>query len=141
MNNEISGRISVILQTTGQTQTDFANSISTSRTSVANWLKGVSEPSCNYLRNIVIIFNVDAHWLLTGQGNMYSSYKAEPPDLNRESRDRTTMIVNEPISTYIRDKNSQDLIKMLRAELERAWDEVNFYKTQITFFQEFLKKK
>lgn len=63
-------RISNILKINHLTQKDFAKKISASPGNVNEWIKGRSEPGAMMLRRISEIFDIDANWLLTGEGEM-----------------------------------------------------------------------
>lgn len=53
-----------------QANQEFAKKIGMAYPTVMNWLNGLHEPSKTTIERICKTFNVNEHWLLTGQGKM-----------------------------------------------------------------------
>ncbi len=53
-------------------QADLAAKIDIATRTVQRWEKGEQVPDSNYLMRIAKVTNVSAHWLLTGEGDMFA---------------------------------------------------------------------
>ena len=62
------------------TQLSFAAKLNVKRTTVTSYEKGYAKPSDRTINDICKIFNVNEHWLRTGNGPMF---KPEPSINNR----------------------------------------------------------
>ena len=67
----------------GMTQVQFAERIGTKQGNVADWERGRAAPSLEAMHGIVKGFNVNLHWLLTGQGDMM----LPAIDVNKQQQD------------------------------------------------------
>jgi transcriptional regulator with XRE-family HTH domain len=66
-------RIAKVLQDSGKLQPEFADSIGVSGRTLFTYLRAHSKVSVDALAKICMIYNVDANWLLTGEGPIYKS--------------------------------------------------------------------
>lgn len=57
---------------------EFAKKAGIKKATLSNYVNGKSFPDWIVLRNIVLSFNVDPHWLLTGEGEMFPSPTPAP---------------------------------------------------------------
>ena len=108
----------------------FANAIGIDRFTIANYLgpKKRSKPSVDMLAKMVKTLNVDAYWLLTGEGDMLKSTPAEQSivvgDLNHvEGHVSVSQSTTKPDPTdtavlRARLDAAEDLVQALRAQLE-----------------------
>lgn len=69
--SEISLRIKKIVNFTGLSDRAFAQSIDLPQTTFTNILLKGTEPKSDVLRAIIEKYNINAHWLLTGEGEMF----------------------------------------------------------------------
>ena len=69
--SEISLRIKQIVANAGLSDRAFAQSIDVAQTTFTNILLKGTEPKSDVLRAIISKYKVNAHWLLTGEGNMF----------------------------------------------------------------------
>lgn len=77
-------RIAKILQDSGKFQPDFADSIGIGARTFFAYLHGKSKVSAEALANICIKYDVDANWLLTGEGPIYKSDSASSQVLDTD---------------------------------------------------------
>jgi len=75
-NTQIGVRIAQLRKQFGISQQEFAARTGLGRDSIANWETGRAEPIAATLTVLADEFNVNLHWLLTGQGGMFLG--AEP---------------------------------------------------------------
>jgi len=75
------------------TQDDFAKKIGLKQGSIADWERGKSSPSIDTLVIIANSFNINLHWLLTGQGEMFlgqtpqtSEFQANNNELEKQQK-------------------------------------------------------
>jgi transcriptional regulator with XRE-family HTH domain len=78
---EIRDRIKEVRQSLGLTQVKFAERINISTSHLAGMELGVKTIHDRILRLISSEFNVDEHWLKTGEGEMY--YKSSDANLGK----------------------------------------------------------
>jgi transcriptional regulator with XRE-family HTH domain len=78
---EIIDRIKEVRQSLGLTQVKFAERIAVSTSHLAGMELGVKTIHDRILRLISSEFNVDEHWLKTGEGEMY--YKSSNANLGK----------------------------------------------------------
>ncbi|MBL1005709.1 MAG: helix-turn-helix transcriptional regulator [Escherichia coli] len=64
---------------------DFATKIGISPSMVTEISKGRSAVGTTAIQNIVLVFNISANWLLTGQGEMFTEAKTKDIEVNREA--------------------------------------------------------
>jgi len=67
----IGERIRLIRKKLGLTQKEFGERIGVIDRLVSKWEKGLNEPTSKSLKAIAQEFNVNLHWLLTGEGEMF----------------------------------------------------------------------
>ena len=71
---EISEQLKNIRKTTGMTQAEFAEKLEVSTATVASVENGSREAPKALMKSLVTKFNVDARWLLTGEGNPETNF-------------------------------------------------------------------
>ena len=108
----------------------FANAIGIDRFTIANYLgpKKRSKPSVDMLAKMVKALNVDAYWLLTGEGEMLKGGQAEQSivvgDLTHVegpvSVSQSTTKPEPADSAVLRARltAAEELVQVLRAQLE-----------------------
>ena len=108
----------------------FANAIGIDRFTIANYLgpKKRSKPSVDMLAKMVKALNVDAYWLLTGEGEMLKGAPAEQSIVVRDlthvegpvSVSQSTTKPEPADSAVLRARltAAEDLVQALRAQLE-----------------------
>ena len=75
--SEISLRLKEIVKYTGLSDRAFAQSIDLAQTTFTNILLKGTEPKSDVLRAIIEKYKVNAHWLLTGEGEMFTKTESE----------------------------------------------------------------
>jgi len=70
-------RLKILISETGLSQKEFAERINISSSAITQFIKGQSKGlNSDTLQSIISVYNVNPSWLLTGEGEMFSS----PPD-------------------------------------------------------------
>ena len=74
----------------------FAEAIGLAPNSISNYLgkKRASTPSADLLEKIVNSLNINAYWLITGEGDMYAPNKIDIPANTQAPRFRTMVEVD-----------------------------------------------
>lgn len=67
---DFSSRISMVVEESGLTRTEFGKRINLSQPTISNLMKGIQNPSDRTLIDIADKFNVREDWLRTGEGPM-----------------------------------------------------------------------
>ena len=67
----MNARIKAIRKTVGLNQTEFGARIGVKQTTIAGYETGASTPMDAVISSICREFNVDEHWLRTGEGDMF----------------------------------------------------------------------
>ena len=75
--SEISLRLKEIVKYTGLSDRAFAQSIDLAQTTFTNILLKGTEPKSDVLRAIIEKYKINAHWLLTGEGEMFTKTETE----------------------------------------------------------------
>ena len=90
MGNKIARRIKEARLSKGMDQAKFAAKIDIATRTVQRWESGEQVPDSNYLMRIAKATGITAHWLLTGDGEMFARATAEskivPMPVNRYQR-------------------------------------------------------
>lgn len=73
----ISARIAAVIKASGLTKTAFAERFNVSQSFVSRLAVGASVPSDRTIADICREFNVNEHWLRTGEGEMFSTLSRE----------------------------------------------------------------
>lgn len=76
---------------------DFAKKTGFSHQVASNYLKGERTPTVEALMNIKQTFDIDANWLLTGEGNMFLNKTSIPVTLEPTSL-HAVPFYNQPVS-------------------------------------------
>lgn len=85
--NTILMRIREIISQLGLSDTTFAQTVGIGQTTLSNMFIRDSEPRAEFLHNIVAKYNVNAKWLLTGEGEMFQPEKETlPAEKNAQCR-------------------------------------------------------
>ena len=111
MKNHISERIAILIKELGYNFNSFSKVIGLSNnTTIGRIVNEKRNPSYEVLQKIVLRFNdINAYWLLTGEGEM-----------------RNTYILEEPRAEYSQDRLDNKLLKYIKekdAELLRLSEE------------------
>ena len=64
-------RFSLVVEKSGLTQVEFAKTIDARQSDISAFRYYRYEPSKTLIVSIIKKFSIDAHWLLTGEGEMY----------------------------------------------------------------------
>lgn len=75
--SKISLRLKEIVNYTGLSDRAFAQSIDLAQTTFTNILLKGTEPKSDVLRAIIEKYKINAHWLLTGEGEMFTKTETE----------------------------------------------------------------
>jgi len=98
----------------GLTQEQFGQKIGAKQGNVADWERGRSSPSLETMNQIVKIYNINLHWLFTGEGKMHiQSQQEQELEVNIRQkvfnilRDELTILENDP--SFVPSKNDDFL--------------------------------
>lgn len=81
MKDTVAERVKAIIEYLGISVTQFAKSIDTVQSVIANMFLRGTEPSSKILRNIANTYDmISVEWLLTGKGDMLKSEVLAPPE-------------------------------------------------------------
>ena len=108
MPEELKERIKLVRTTLGISQRDFARRIYISQTLLGDIELGNRNVNERTIQLISTEFNVNKHWLLTGQGEMFT---APPPDLQLEKLIEIFGKLDKPLRDYLLD-HSKGLLKV-----------------------------
>lgn len=75
--SEVNTRIAAVIQASGLTKTAFSRKIGLSQPFVSQLANGDASPSDRTIADICREFNVNEHWLRTGEGEMFSALSRE----------------------------------------------------------------
>ena len=75
--NSILNRIREVINHSGLSDASFAKSLSVPQATFSNMFQRESEPKPSWLQSIISIYKVNAHWLLTGEGEMFTKAESE----------------------------------------------------------------
>lgn len=70
--NYLNERLKKLRKTLDLTQQEFADRLNVPRNTIGGYEVGKSNPSDAAVNNICITFNINEHWLRTGEGEMFS---------------------------------------------------------------------
>lgn len=123
------------------TQKELADKLKISQSNLAKIETDVSKPSFDLLTNIMNIFHIDGHWLLTGEGEMLRSpdTAATPkPALNNletqiKNLKEKLSILEKQLSDKDRHINDlQDIISLLKQQIEQKDKQLSEKDQQIS---------
>lgn len=107
---------------------DFAAKLGISASMVTEISKGRSSVGTSAIQNIVLKFNIDAHWLLTGEGNMLveegATYTADTPQ-QPSSDTNSAQMVDKMLDMAKEIGRLQEQVRHLTAELEKTASRAN----------------
>ncbi len=106
-------RIIQFLSENGLTSTKFADTIGVQRSSVSHILSGRNKPSFDFIEKMLVAYpELDAQWLITGKGNMYSN---QPSLFDQEIRQENKQIetplesnIQKSTNNYTQKSNSDE---------------------------------
>jgi len=97
-------RIKKLIDYMGITPSELADSIGVQRSNVTHVIKGRNKPSFQFIEKLLQIYpNINAKWLLLGEGNMMESAN-KPPTL-------FDTLTEPPVQTKTVEKVQQEIIK------------------------------
>ena len=82
--DSILNRIRKVINHSGLSDTAFAKSIDVPQATFSNMFQRESEPKPSWLESIINKYNINAHWLLTGEGEMFAEKEKENLPCSRE---------------------------------------------------------
>jgi len=90
-------RLNLVLKTLGLNQTDFAESIGSTQSTLSKQLKGVHKIDKQVALAVQAVHGVSAAWLLTGEGEMFldKSSLCKGEEFDRETMESVIRIVVE----------------------------------------------
>lgn len=119
----ISARIATVIKASGLTKTAFAERLNVSQSFVSRLAVGASVPSDRTIADICREFNVNEHWLRTGEGEMFSTLSREEeitkfameiirdPDSEFQRQLLTTMARLEPAQWKLMEQMLDQLLQ------------------------------
>lgn len=110
----ISARIIRIQEESGKSKLDFAASIDVSVRTLRSWLNNAISPSIEALQTISTRYDVDANWLLNGEGPIYRNTDAPKPS---EQVTDTNVNILSIQSKNVTKGEKQDVARLL-AQIE-----------------------
>lgn len=116
----ISARIVRIQEDSGKNKIDFAASIDVSVRTLRSWLNNAISPSIEALQTIVARYDVDANWLLNGEGPIYRN--ADAPKPAEQVADTNVNILSFQSKNNVKNE-SQDVDRLL-AQIESLQDTI-----------------
>lgn len=75
LNENLCDRFAKVFEYTGLTQGDFAGEIGARQSDISQIIRKKAEPTKNHIISVIQKFNIDATWLLLGQGEMFKTDK------------------------------------------------------------------
>lgn len=116
----IAARIVRIQEESGKNRIDFAASIDVSVRTLRSWLNNAISPSIEALQTIVARYDVDANWLLNGEGPVYRNTDAPKPA--EQVADTNVNILSFQSKNNVKNK-TQDVARLL-AQIESLQDTI-----------------
>lgn len=116
----ISARIVRIQEDSGKNKIDFAASIDVSVRTLRSWLNNAISPSIEALQTIVARYDVDANWLLNGEGPIYRN--ADAPKPSEQVADKNVNILSFQSKNNVKNE-TQDVTRLL-AQIESLQDTI-----------------
>lgn len=116
----ISARIVRIQEESGKNRIDFAASIDVSVRTLRSWLNNAISPSIEALQTIVARYDVDANWLLNGEGPVYRNTDAPKPA--EQVADTNVNILSFQSKNNVKNE-TQDVARLL-AQIESLQDTI-----------------
>lgn len=119
----ISARIAAVIKASDLTKTAFAERLNVSQSFVSRLAVGASVPSDRTIADICREFNVNEHWLRTGEGEMFSTLSREEeitkfameiirdPDSEFQRQLLTTMARLEPAQWKLMEQMLDQLLQ------------------------------
>lgn len=119
----ISARIAAVIKASDLTKTAFAERLNVSQSFVSRLAVGASVPSDRTIADICREFNVNEHWLRTGEGEMFSTLSREEeitkfameiirdPDSEFQRQLLTTMARLEPAQWKLMEQMLNQLLQ------------------------------
>lgn len=71
----ISQRIKQLRRLKNKSQVEFSREIGASQTAISNYESGEREPNSEFLKKLVVAYDVNLSWLLTGEGSMFQEVR------------------------------------------------------------------
>lgn len=102
------------------TQQEFANRIGSKRNTVAKYEVGVNQPSNAIIVSICREFNIDEHWLRTGEGEMFK---------NLSKNEQVAKAIGKALNTD--DEFVLNTFLALAEMPETVWDDVKAFIDKI----------
>lgn len=130
--SEVNTRIAAVIQASCLTKTAFSRKIGLSQPFVSQLANGDASPSDRTIADICREFNVNEHWLRTGEGEMFSTLSREEeitkfameiirdPDSEFQRQLLTTMARLEPAQWKLMEQMLDELIRQRAAPPDKV---------------------
>jgi len=125
---DILNRIKLVFDETNLKKEEFAVMIGQSFSRVNNVMAGSQKPPSDFLSDLCHYRGVNGHWLLTGEGDMFSG-----PHVNYDEGEPSPRLkVAEPKPNFDKDSRATRLCGFIKHWLsnhntdEQAWFEIDF---------------
>ena len=115
MAEEVRDRVKLVRNTLNISQRDFAKRVYISQTLLGDMETGNRKINDRTLQLISAEFNVSKNWLLSGEGEMFSS---PPPDLQLEKLIEIFNQLDKSLKDYLLD-HSRGLLKIQKEKIDK----------------------
>lgn len=88
-----------------KSQKDFSIELNTNQQSISDIERGIKNISVELMEKFCVTYNVNANWLLNGEGDMFTIKTVQ-----------TSALIDQSVSKKYKNKDDQDLIKSLLIE-------------------------
>jgi transcriptional regulator with XRE-family HTH domain len=116
--SDIQYRIAKIIEELDLTHESFASKLGVSRNTITNILNEKQKPTLEQITKIVTIYNINADWLLTGNGESISN----------------------SMKKYNINESEPQIIEDPKIEMQNLKHELLLAKNQIIFLEKFIKE-
>jgi transcriptional regulator with XRE-family HTH domain len=81
--NIIATNFKIFLKKIGKTQEMMATETGFSLTSISRYARGKRTPDCDFIQKLIIKYDLNANWLVTGKGEMFLNENKSKEDLKK----------------------------------------------------------
>jgi hypothetical protein len=141
----INQRLIFLVESLAQSARAFSENIGESPTNTHNYTSGGRKPAPDYLKNMLLHYrNINAHWLMTGEGEAFKEEEAPAQNQTNISGNRNNVASGKNGKAIQKNYGLSECEKerdALRAQLDKAQREIELLIGQLQMQETIIKSK
>ncbi len=110
LGNGIAARLKTVRENMGLTQNEFAEKLAVSQTVISRYERGDVKPASEFIISLIQKCNINANWLLTGNGLMFIVQNVSEDVLKVENKEKNTIVELVDLLTNLPEEKRKECL-------------------------------